>query len=187
MLKLKGTGIISQIEFVKDRFGEEGFESWVGAMSLPARELVTSPVFASSWYEGEHAMLEPRNKICEVFYNRDPKGARHLGTFTAERSLKGIYRVFIRIGSPEWTVGRVARIFGTFFNPGDLNPVVSEKGRLVMRLSDFPAKSDVFEEMICGFAEKALELSGCKEVHVERVTSLTRGDPYSDFSGTWRI
>jgi hypothetical protein len=187
MLKVKGTGIISQIAFVRERFGEAGFDKWRDALSEPARVLVTSAVFASSWYEGEHAVLEPRDKICEVFFNSDPKGAREIGRFTADRSLNGIYRVFVRVGSPEWTVGKVAGIFGTFFTPGELAPVFSQKGKLVMRLSGFPARSEAFEEMICGFAERALELCGCKEVKVERTASLARWDPHADFSGTWLI
>ena len=187
MFKIKGTGIISQIQFVRENFGDEGYARWLASLSQPAKLCVENPVSATSWYEGDHVTLELRNQICEVFFNGDPRGAREIGAFTAEKSLKGVYRFFLRLGSSEWIVGRAARLFGTFFKPGSIIHVESAKGLLLMRLVDFPVRSEVFEEMVCGFAVKALALSGCSNIKVERTCSFARGDPYTDFKGTWTV
>ena len=186
MIKIKGSGIQSQINFVRDHFGDDGFSRWTEALSPAAKKIVASPIFASSWYEGEHAVLELRNNICAVFFGNDPRGARKIGAYTAEKALTGIYRIFVRFGAPEWVICRATRIFGTFFEPGIFNRVETLTGGMLIRLTDFPAKSDVFEETICGFTQRALELSGCVDVEVERICSIVRGDPHSDFKATWR-
>jgi hypothetical protein len=63
--------------------------------------------------------------------------------------------------------------------------VLKERGRLVVRMTKFPAKSEHFEESYCGFTARALEISGGKNVKTERTASLVRNDPYTEFERTW--
>ena len=183
----KGTTLIAQVDFVKQNFGQEGYNRWLAALSPEARALMEGPIFASSWYAGPHAVIESREKLCAVFWEGDARRARELGRFSAQRGLSGIYKAFVRFGAPEWVASRSAQAFSHFFKPAEISTIIKEKCRLLLRLSLFSAKSEALEESVCGFIQLALELSGAQAVQVERIKSLARGDEQTDFEASWTM
>ncbi|MCP4676238.1 MAG: hypothetical protein GY854_12160, partial [Deltaproteobacteria bacterium] len=78
ILEMKGTAVKTQIEYVRVKFGDDGYRNWVEALSEDARAIVDETVLESRWYKGECAVVELRSKICDVFYDGSPRGAWEL-------------------------------------------------------------------------------------------------------------
>jgi hypothetical protein len=183
--EMKGTAVLTQMEFVRSRFGEDKYRDWVAALDKEAREVVEGTVFASSWYKGKPLVIGTRRAICDLFYDGDPRGAKDLGLFAAEMGLGGVYKVFVRIGSPNWVAGRAAVIFSQYFKPGHIEVVSREKNGTVLRLIGFPDETGLLEQTVAGFGEGAVIVSGGKNVVVEITKSYSKGDEYAEFVGSW--
>jgi hypothetical protein len=184
MFQTKGLVITGIESFVRDTFGDDGHQRWLAALSAETREVFARPVMASSWYPGERA-AEMRQAICQLFFGGDAERMRELGRYQAERILRGVYKIFIKIGSPEWVAARCSKIFALHFKPGRLEIVDLVKGRLHLRLHDFPDRSGIMENIFFGFFEHAVKVSGAKEVKVTTGASMAKGDAHSEFEIRW--
>jgi hypothetical protein len=185
-LEIKGSGIISIMEYVETIYGPAGYAKWLSALSLEARELVSGSVFLSSWYSGHPAVFELREKVCEVFFDGDPQAARAIGRFAADSGLRGIYRTLVKLGSVEWVTSRAPIVASRYFRPIIIQPLVKERHYFLVRMEGVHTKSEPLEASLCGFNKRAIEISGGKDVVVTCPSSVARGDPYIDFECTWK-
>jgi hypothetical protein len=185
-VEVKGTAIITLPVFIKKRFGEGGFNQWIDALTPEARKVYQDQVFSSSWYPLKEVFIEPLRKMCSLFYAGDLKGARESGRFSADYSLKGIYKILVKLGSPESMLDRAGTIMGLYYNPSEIKVVERRKGHGIMQISNFPDMDRALEIRIVGWMERALEISGGKQPDIKVTKSLTAGDPLSEFIATWK-
>ncbi len=185
VLEMKGTAVQTQVEFVKKTFGEERFKEWCAALPPEARELVEGTILTSSWYKGEPFVVGIRKAICDVFYEGDARGARELGRFSADKGLRGVYKVFVRFGSPNWVAERATQVFSRYFRPGEIETVANDKKSARARLTGFPEKTGLVEQTVAGFMEGAVIISGAKNPAVQIPKSVSKGDQYTEFLVTW--
>ncbi len=54
-----------------------------------------------------------------------------------------------------------------------------------MHITKFSEPSNLIENRIAGWMEKALEISGCKNVRIQITQSLARGGPLMEIIATW--
>ena len=112
--------------------------------------------------------------------------ARKLGANGAEKNLKGIYKIFYRIGSPEFIIKRAAKVFATYYDKGEFTTISNKDGEVRFRLTDFPDLSECWIERIAGWMEKTLELSGGKNPRALAIIKHNdSGDVYCEFTATW--
>ena len=185
-MEVKGTAIVTVPLFIKERFGEGGLNRWVNALTPEARKVYPNSILASNWYPLKEVLIEPLHKICGLFYAGDPKGARESGRFSADYSLKGIYKIFVKLGSPEFMLRRAGSILPMYYTPSEMKVVESRKGQGIMQITKFPEMDQVLEIRIVGWMERAVEISGGKQPHIKITKSLTAGDPLTEFLATWK-
>jgi hypothetical protein len=184
-MRVKGSAIASLPKFVDSKFGPDGLKRWKDSLSEEARGFYSEAILVSRWYPIKEAFIEPTRKCCELFYGGSLKGAWEMGRFSADIGLKGVYRLFIKFGSPGFIISRANTILTSYYEPSDGKVVESEKNRAILRLTQLPDKSDIFENRLCGWIERALELSGCRGVKLQITKSFAKGDDYSEFLVTW--
>jgi hypothetical protein len=63
--------------------------------------------------------------------------------------------------------------------------VENTKNHALVRVVDFPEMHKVIELRMAGWMERALQVSGCKNVVMKILCSLSEGAPYTDFEGSW--
>ena len=185
-VEVKGTAIITVPLFIKERFGEGGLNQWIDALTPEARKVYQASVFASSWYPLKELLIEPLRKMCALFYAGDLKGAKESGRFSADYSLKGIYKIFVKLSSPESIVRRAGSILPMYYTPSEMKVVESRKGQGIVQITKFPDMDQVLEIRIAGWMERALEISGGKQPNIKITRSLTAGDSLSEFLATWK-
>lgn len=184
-MEVKGTAVESIPLFVKSKFGDEGHRDWLKSLSPKAREQFQSMIITTKWYPMKEMLEEPTLKICELFYNGKIEGAMEQGRFSAEYGLKGIYKVFVKLGSPEFIIGRATAIFVTYYQPSAMEVVNKGDKTQTLRITKFDEPSKVVEHRILGWMEKALEIGGSKSPSAKIVQSMTDGAPFTDFIISW--
>jgi hypothetical protein len=65
-MEVKGTAVIPIIHFARDKLGSKS-EEWMKSLSDKSADIITS-VLSSGWYPMDEAMIEPTQKICDLFY-----------------------------------------------------------------------------------------------------------------------
>ena len=185
-MEVKGTAIATVPLFIKERFGEGGLNQWTDALTPEACKVYQASVLVSSWYPLKEVLIQPLRKMCDLFYAGDLKGARESGRFSADYSLKGIYKIFVKLGSPEFMVRRAGTILPMYYTPSEMKVVESRKGQGIMQITKFPDMDQVLEIRIAGWMERAIEISGGKQPNIKITRSLTAGDPLSEFLATWK-
>lgn len=165
-MHVKGTGILSTLEFIKMKFGDDAIEKIMPKLSEEEQEVLNGAIVNPEWYPFS-IYVNLTRYMDQVFGVGDLTLAKEIGLWAAEHDLKTVYRVFYKLGTPQFIIKQAGRIFSTYFDRGKLNIVESEKGRVVAELEDFPVDvHPAFLQRVCGSMEKMLLLSGGNEPRV---------------------
>ncbi|MFC1678195.1 hypothetical protein ACFLZ9_00480, partial [Patescibacteria group bacterium] len=146
----------------------------------------SSQILPSLWYPFEYGHLEAAQKIANLFYPGNIRGLRELGYYMAEKNLTGIYKVFVKMGSPGFIISKAGTILSTYYRPGKLETIEKGNKLFKFRFVNFESMNEALEEGIAGWVEKALELSGGKKVEVKINTHISRGASATEYECHWQ-
>ncbi len=185
-MEAKGTAIVTLPAFIKKKFGNEGFDKWLSALSPEAKQIYAAPILANSWFPLTATLTNPTKLMCDLFYKGNMEGAFECGQFSADHALTGIYKVFIKFGSPEFLVKRATVIFPTYYTPSTMEAYSMKKGSITIKITQFEDIHRVIENRIAGWSQRALTLCGCKNVNASITQSLTNKSPFTEITFTWQ-
>src|SRR5260370_42261875 len=107
MVQLKGSAIKETINQIKSRAGEEALQKILGLLDEETRTICQNEVFSSSWYR-----LDVFTRFLEVEIRVLADGKEEMVTrgseAVIERQLRGIYKAFVNLGSPDFAVNLIA-------------------------------------------------------------------------------
>ncbi|MBN1898900.1 MAG: hypothetical protein JW827_08995 [Spirochaetes bacterium] len=184
-MDVKGTALASLPIFIKKEFDIDGVHKWLNSLPEKARKVFSQPIMPGGWYPLTDTLVEGTIKMVKVLYLGDQKGALEAGRYSAEYALKGIYKLFVKIGSVEYLIEKASVIMPTYYRPSRMEIVEKEKNRCLMRIIEFPEMHEILELRIMGWIEKAMEISGAKNIKIQVIQSLLKKDPVTDFLITW--
>lgn len=97
--------------------------------------------------------------------------------YQAERDIGGVYRVLLKLASPDLVANRLPRLMAQMFDFGTTDTRVLATGHLDMRMRAFPAALvDWYVGCFGVYADVALRLAGAQNVAVTTKTPLPDGD-----------
>lgn len=184
-MEVKGTAIKSISEFVLAKHKAE-YADFIKALPATSREILREVIITSRWYPIRESLIEPIITIGKLFYSSPSEAAWAMGRFSAGVALKGIYALYVKIGTPSHIIERASKVFAAYFNPSELKVVYSSKGELIVHITKFSEIHEVVEHNIGGWMQHALEISGCREVEVKITKSLCKGYPHTEFQLRWK-
>ncbi len=135
----------------------------------------------SSWYSLE--VLVAENEAIEKAIGVGEVRAATI--FTAEYDLNTVYKMFMRIASPSFVIGKVAQLWRQYYDVGELVVLTNRPGYLELELRDFPIQKDLYCTALCGYMQKTVELTNCKNGRVEHPSCRSRGDERCIYHATW--
>ena len=185
-MNVKGSAIISTLEYIKDKYGDAILEKIKAKLSQEERDIVEGAIVQPTWYPFSIYinLTKYMDMICGV---GDLTLAKEIGRWAADHDLKTIYRVFYMLGSPQFIIKKASSVFATYFDEGSFNVVSEGKGQVTVELVDFPVEADlVFIQRITGFMEKTLELSGGKEPKAWGIVREEEGKRKIIFNAFWK-
>ena len=184
MAQVKGTAVGASVRFVSERFGELGLEGVLSALPEEDRLLLEGGVLASSWYPMP-VFLRFMEEAEKQLGAQEPDLVRHMGRASADYGVKTVYKIFFKIGSPEFIIGRAARVFSSYYDTGELVILETRAGRCLAELKGFEGGAPQFCERIFGWMQRTLELAGAKNLRPRHDVCVHRGGPLCRFEGDW--
>jgi len=185
-MQVKGTALRTTRDFVKTRFPEL-FDRWIQSLSPESKKIFSSTIDATAWYPYKEGYAIPVEKIMELFYRGDRKtGGDELGSWSAEVSLKGFYKVFLLIASPQFLLQRASKIFTTYYEPSEIEASNTGSNDAILRIIRFDNIDESIEYRIAGWIRKALELANCNSPRYEIKKFLSKGDVATEIYFHWQ-
>jgi uncharacterized protein (TIGR02265 family) len=183
MAQVKGTAVTASIRYVNERFGADAFRRILRFLPDADRQILEAGVLASSWYPMP-LFLRFMQEAEQQLSPKEPDVIRRMGAASAEYGIRGVYKIFFRMGSPEFIIGRAARVFGSYYDTGRIEVVETGPGRAVLDLSGFSGAPQ-FCERILGWMEKTVQMAGAKNLRANHAACVHRGDAVCRFEGDW--
>jgi len=183
MLESKGVPVDTVNMFVKTKF-KSRFDEWVASLPPKSRDIHSKRIIPGLWYPSYDSIVVPTEKVIDMFYNGDKIASLEMGHFSANVTLAGIYRLFVRKATPEFLIKRTADIMHAFYRPAKAEALNIENGA-ILRITEFGEPNYLMELRIRGFIQRALEICGCKFIKIEIKKSLAKGDNCIEYMGTW--
>jgi uncharacterized protein (TIGR02265 family) len=184
MAMIKGMALTTTTSFVEEEFGKPAKEEWLESLDNETQHAYRFAL-ATSWYSMD-LYWKGGMAACQRFApGRIAETMRKWGAHTARSQLTGIYRLLLKLGSPNKMLSSAPRMWGTFNSEGTISVPVNEKGSAVLRLEGLSLHDPLFGESLAGWMEEAIRLSGAKRV-AATVTQTPRTDKdFFEFSIDW--
>lgn len=185
-MEVKGTAIVATLDYVRSAHGEDGLRKVLDAVTPESRQMIQGMVLPSTWYPIEPALLQPTQAVCRLFHGGDLSGAWQVGRASADSALKGIYKALLVFVSPKTVVERGPGILANYYRPLriDIKQIATSQYSLHMGSMDEP--SPLFDRRVAGWAERALEMAGAKDIAVDIVRSASQGATHTEIHFVWR-
>jgi hypothetical protein len=186
MTEVKGVLIQSTPKSILDKFGQYGLKRWLELISPNARRVFTSEINPEAWFPLKETLIEPMANIAQLFYDWDlKKAAWDFGRMSADNRFHGVLKLLVKIPKTSALVEKASEYLSSYYRPCTITVPVSDQKYCLLRISHFPELDKTTEFRICGWMERSLEISGCKNVKVEIIKSLTNFQPVSEYELRW--
>ena len=124
--------------------------------------------------------------IADVLSPEDRARAfKDMGRSSAEENLKGAHHVFLRAGEPHFLLSQAAQIYRFYYSVGHRTYEKTGPRTAVLRTFDAEAVTEADCLTIVGWHEKAVEMSGGKNVHIAHAQCRARARRTASTSISW--
>jgi hypothetical protein len=148
------------------------------------RTTLEDGVNKAKWYPFDQ-FIELTLTIDRLFGRGDMALARTLGRYGADANLTTIYRLFYKVGTIHWILGRAVRLWSAHYDSGYLELATRGTKSCLMRIRDFATPHPAHCLSVAGWAERSIELSGGKGAQVSETQCRLRGAELCQLEGTW--
>jgi hypothetical protein len=181
MVQIKGSAIQETVNQIKRRSGEDAFHRILALLDEETRSVFRGEIYSSSWYS-----LDFFTRFLELEIRVLADGKEEMVTRGAEavieRQLRGIYRAFVKLGSPEFVIKRIAAVHATYFQGVPIEVQLVGSGKALIKYVGFEKQHRIMGFAIIGFFKKALEISGARDVVIYFATPIEEDRGYAELS-----
>ncbi len=160
-MKIKGSSVQQTIDFVKEKYPSR-YEEWLGTLPAETKKIMTGLVMPVLWYPLQEGVIIPTMHIGNLFYNDPIKGSHEVGRYSAEKALKGIYKVFVRISTPSFMISRASSIFLSYYDNAQIQAVEINSKKTELHFFNFTEDEKFIFHRVAGWVEGALSVLKAK-------------------------
>lgn len=185
MIEIKGSVLKDSIKSFKSRFGDEAYNNIVGLLKGETQELFNRGLILSmEWYPLD-AFVEFLEMDIKITAQGDEQELIKRSEAVIEQQLRGIYKVLIKFGSPQFVLNRISTVHQTYFRGVDVTVNITSPGQAVIRYTGFSKQHRLIGLSIIGFYRKALEISGAKDVSAIFKVPIEDDKDYCELNLSW--
>ncbi|HUP49980.1 MAG TPA: hypothetical protein VNA04_14435 [Thermoanaerobaculia bacterium] len=111
--------------------------------------------------------------------------ARRAGREAAGEAVQGIYRFFALVLTPAALLSKASQMWSSIYNRGALRVEDQTSNSARISLVDFPSEVAGCTR-VTGWIEKMAELTGVRDVEIEKTRCFARGDANCEWKLRWR-
>lgn len=184
MANVKGSALASRVLWVQLEHGEAGYQRLLHQASPDLRHSLEMGINKATWYPFDQ-FVELNLVIDRLFGKGDLGLIRELGRYGADANLKTIYRLFYKVGTVHWILGRAVRLWSAHYDSGFCEVATRGPRAAVLRIRGFATPHPAHCLSVLGWAERSIELSGGKHPVIEESLCRTRGDEVCQLDVVW--
>ena len=185
----KGTLLKNLGDYVHDRHGAAAWRVVVDALPADDRAIIDGLLLVGGWYPVGVWNRCIESYIAKFALDADAEMtavARHI----ANRDLNTVFKVLLKMGSPEFVLGRTDSLWSRYFDMGELTNRELEERHWLLKLSA-PVGEDAAPGAltcgpgVCGWLTQALQLTGIHAPHVVHTHCRFRSASACEYDVTW--
>ncbi len=184
MADIKGRVLLDTLTAVRERSGEQELAKIIKSLSNESRKVFESPILFSEWYP-----LDAFAEFLEINVRETANGDREVLAKRSEKvvesQLRGVYKIFVRLGSPRFVISRISAVHETYFR-GVKIIMEFERHSATVRYVGFQKEHSIMEQVVIGFFRKALAMSGANRVELKFTVPIAQAGPYSELAISWQ-
>jgi hypothetical protein len=181
---VKGSALASRVLWIQLNHGAGGLAKLRAAASAPLAEAIDAGIAKARWYPLRQ-FYELNVLIDRLFGAGDLSLIKELGRHGADANLTTIYRLFYKVGTAHWLLGRAVRLWSAHYDTGHLEVLAGGLRSAILRVHAFAIPDRVHCLSVLGWCERSIELSGGWSVWSDEPLCRTRGDAYCQFEASW--
>lgn len=183
-VRCKGNWLSARERFVRAQGGEAAVSRVSERLEAEQRSLFVQPPLSFVWSPIRH-LYAMDEVILEEVMGGHLEGMVDFGEAIASYDIGFLYRVFFRMGSPEFFLGRSHLIFNQYVSEGDVRTSTS-KGQADTVLHDVCVPRYLCRFGIAGYMKGAIVAAGGKAIQVEHSRCVHDGDDVCAYRSRWR-
>jgi hypothetical protein len=181
---VKGSALSCRVLWVQLNHGAAGLERLLPQCSPDLRAAIEGGIHKAQWYPFDQ-FIELIVTIDRLFGKGDLGLVRELARHGADANLTTIYRLFYKVGTTHWILGRAVRLWSAHYDSGSLEVMTRGPKTAVLKIRGFETPHQVHCQSVLGWAQRSIELSGGKQVKSVETKCRTRGDEYCQLETSW--
>lgn len=181
---VRGVVLKTYRELLRERFGEAGYADVLGALQPATQSILRDMIIATEWYPNA-LIVDLYETIVRIHYDGNAEGIRELGKLSAQRDLRGVFKIFVVVVSPQYLVSKTASVWSRYFDHGKVEIRDQRKGFCRGRFTNVLSRSAVFWQEILGSCIGAIEAAGGKNAVPTIVSGGTSQDIAMDAEMRW--
>ncbi len=184
MVKIKGLPLLTSKNFIIEKYGQGAYDKIVTALSEEDRKVFSGIILSSEFYPLD-AYVHWLELEVKLLYNGDEAVLVRQNLEATEKVFRGIYRVFLYLGSPEKVLERLGGINSQIFHGLTVKATKIEKGKVLLTYTGFEKQHKIFEILVRGFWLTVLRLMGAKDYKFQPNISISDGKDHCEYTLTW--
>lgn len=184
MLEIKGLALKSTINYIKMKLDSENFQRFSNILSENSKNLLNSTILSSKWYDAS-LLVEIMSKIPEILKRNPTEVWWEMGRHSCEDGLNTVYKIFYKLGSPEFIIKRASQVFSNYYSEGNFFVVSHSLSNAHVQIKDVNFPHPCICTRISGWMERAIELSGGKNVLVKHSLCIFQKGIFEEWKATW--
>ena len=169
IVEVKGTGLISTRTYIKEKYPNQ-YTEWLNKLPAESKGFYSGVIPTTNWFPVKEAYYYPLKAIADMFFEGDMKKAGlDIGDFSASYGLKGVYKVFLMIATPQALMRASKRIIALYYKGVEVDILDVKKKSLVLSATQVCTGNKDMDYRTIGWCVRALELANCKNVQYKSI------------------
>lgn len=183
MARVKGVVLLNSREFALASGGDVAWNTALERLSAEDEQALAA-VIPVGWYE--MGLYDRVNRaVAETLGGSAEEVMEACGRFAADRDLRTIHRLFLRLANPAYVIERSAGFWGRFQDSGTWSIEREPPNRVRATLHDWGSQDELTCVRLGGYMFRLFQLVGAKNGALQRVACRARGDAACVFDARW--
>lgn len=177
LLQVRGAALYARRKWVQEHHGQEALDALIPELGPYGRMLMRSAIDKHAWYN--YPLFIELGEVLDRRYGTGDLSLNiELGKWGAKLNTPNIFRMFIKLGSPEWIMNKAAKLWREHFTEGTMtveHTKTDSGGVAEAEITDWPVPHLALSYAVLGFAIAAIEMSGAHDVRGELISCRSLG------------
>lgn len=184
IMKVKGNIIKARVAFVREHFGEDGWNKVLQALPDEDRRIVGGIITNVGWYPFKVAE-KLDNTIVSTLAHGKNEVFEDIGRASAKENLTGVHKDFVESRDPQTFLKQTPLIYRFYYDTGRRTYEPTGPNSGVIITYDAETYSTIDCLTVIGWYKEALEMCGAHNVTIQEENCRARGDNECRYRVSW--